>query len=187
MSLLNIYINISILIGKISSCLSVSWYSYSLWPHYVSITLWTVSGVLKVLSSVHWSSALHSVQPFTLPPRDERVWWRSASWLNRSTSIYFYLSVVWLLLRLTHSLSNLVMSCKVTCLPPRPGGWNESGIPGISLPGSLMGWMDDTVYTPQPQHTSPSIFHLLGPTGRPRHYGSQVHPGIVPYTLPTPG
>lgn len=69
--------------------------------------------------------------------------------------IYFYLPVVWLLLRLTHSLSNLVMSCKVTCLPPRPGGWSESGIPGISLPGSLLGWMDDTACTPQPCHLPP--------------------------------
>lgn len=73
-----------------------------------------------------------------------------------STPVYFYLSAVWLLLRPTRSLFNLVMSCKVTCLPPRLGGWSESGIPGISLPGSLLGWMNDTVYTPQPCHTHTS-------------------------------
>lgn len=92
-----------------------------------------------------------------------------------STPVYFYLSAVWLLLRLTRSLSNLVMSCKVTCLPPRLGGWSESGIPGISLPGSLLGWMNDTVYTPQPCHTHTHthlhpllLLLLLEPTGRPR-------------------
>lgn len=93
----------------------------------------------------------------------------SASRLHRSTPIYFYLSVVWLLLRLTRSLSNLVMSCKVTCLPPRPGGWSESGIPGISLPGSLLGWMGDThCHTPHPLSLPLPLLLHLGPMGRPR-------------------
>lgn len=41
------------------------------------------------------------------------------------------------------AFSNLVMSCKVTCLPPRLGGCSESGIPGISLPRWTLrvGWM----------------------------------------------
>lgn len=87
------------------------------------------------------------------------------------TAVYFYLSVVWLLLGLTHSLSNLVMSCKVTCLPPRLSGWSESGIPGISLPGSLLGWMVDTVYTPQPCHTLP-------PSAPPRTHGETKAPAL---------
>lgn len=91
----------------------------------------------------------------------------SATTLHRSTPIYFHLSVVWLLLRLTHSLSNLVMSCKVTCVPPRPGGWSESGIPGISLPGSLLGWKDDTVYT----HPNPVTDPHPSPPPPPRTHG----------------
>lgn len=54
-----------------------------------------------------------------------------------STSVYFCLSAFWLLLRLNCSLSNLLMSCKATCLPPQWASWGESGIPGISLPGSV--------------------------------------------------
>lgn len=64
-----------------------------------------------------------------LPPHGERD--------ACSTSVYFCLSAFWLLRRLNCSLSNLLMSCKGTCLPPQRASWGESGIPGISLPGSV--------------------------------------------------
>lgn len=109
-----------------------------------------------------------------------------------STSIYFYLSVVWPLLRLTHSLSNLVMSCKVTCLPPWLCGWSESGIPGISLPGGLLSWMNDTVTPPPPNtrtHTDRQTTSFSPDSSDPRghqHYITIVPPGIVLHTLPAP-
>lgn len=94
----------------------------------------------------------------------------------------FLLSVVWLLPRLTHSLSNLVMSCKVTSLPSRLGGWSMSGIPGISLPVCLLGWMDDIVYTPQPCHTPP-----LCPTPPQTHGETRALAFKCPLALsPTP-
>lgn len=78
----------------------------------------------------------------------------SAGRLNHSTLIYFYLSVVWPLPRLTHSLSNLVMSCKVTSLPSRLGGWSIGGIPGISIPVCLY-WVRWTILYTHPNHVTP--------------------------------
>lgn len=98
-----------------------------------------------------------------------------------STSVYFCLSAFWLLLRLNCSLSNLLMSCKATCLPPQRASWGESGIPGISLPGSVSRVRRLILYI---------NLNLVSYTPFPPPQGDQgcsfqTHPGIVWYTLST--
>lgn len=83
----------------------------------------------------------------------------------------------WRLLRLNHSFSNLLMSCKVTCLPPMTR-WLEwewdsrDSLTGQCLPDRTV----DTEHKPQPD-TRPSS------SSRWPGCSFQTHPGIVWYTI----
>lgn len=85
------------------------------------------------------------------------------------------------------AFSNLVMSCKVTCLPPRLGGCSESGIPGISLLRWTLrvGWTILYTHPNVVTHTHTHISTISPASGTPRLY-LLSNLGIVPHTLRAP-
>lgn len=98
-----------------------------------------------------------------------------------NASVYFCLSVFWLLLRLNRSLSNLLMSCKATCLPPTTGRLEWERDSRDFLTGQcLSGQKVDTVYKPRSCQ-----IHTLPPPQGDQGCSFETHTGIVWYTLAT--